>query len=261
MSVPPLQGYRKKPRAILVIALGFLVIPAALMLQTLFLTGGSWQALGAVMSSRYFLQEWWLSWSAAAAVAIVSRWSFAYLLLLSGYVLITKLGHLTSHPHLETPVSLCITAFWFSVALLLLGSSLKAPYLNPKLRWWTRPIRLSLCRHAAVSVRGTTIPVAVLNLSRGGAFVTLDESATASQAPPCRLGESVELTMDLTPGKQTPELPAQFSVRAQLVWMSKPDSPYRHGLGIRFLPLSRAQQRQLHRYLHAARQTASPAGV
>lgn len=261
MSVPPLQGYRKKPRAIIVIALGFLVIPAAVMMQTLFLTGGSWQALGAVMSSRYVLQEWWLSWSAAAAVAIVSRWSVAYLLLLSGYVLVTKLGHLISHPHLETPVSLCITAFWLSVALLLLGSSLKAPYLNPKLRWWTRPLRLSLCRNAAISVRGTMIPVVVLNLSRGGAFVTLEEVAAPPQAPPYRLGEPVELTMDLTPGDQAPEPPMRFSARAQLVWMSKPDSPYRHGLGIQFHALSRVQQRHLRRYLHAARQTVSPAGV
>ena len=134
----PLKGYRKKPRAITAIALAFALLPLVIPAQVLIFSGGSWPLAWQVVCSGYFLQEVLLSWSAAIAVCVVSRWSFVYFILLSVYVLTTRVAYLAQHPHLDHPVSVCITVFWFLVVAHLLGSPLKTLYLNPRARGWTR---------------------------------------------------------------------------------------------------------------------------
>lgn len=244
-----LKGYKKKPGAIGVIAIGFLLIPVVMLIQVLMRSGGSWRVLGAVIGSGYFLQEWWMAWSAAAAVYIVSRWSFAYFIILSGYVLTTKIAFLVRHPHLETPVGLVITCFWFGVVIYFLASVLNAPYLNPRLRWWTRPPRISLCRDATILYQGTKIPVTVLDLSQGGAFVRVEETVAEQQAIPRRLGEAFQIAMALMRADPPASAPEPFESSAQLVWKGAPDTPYRNGMGIKFTSLPRVKRRQLKRYL------------
>lgn len=134
----PLKRYRKKPRAIAAIALAFALLPLLIPAQVLAFSGGSWALAWRVVCSGYFLQEALLSWSAALAVFVVSRWSFVYFILLSVYVLTTRVTYLAQHPYLDHPVSVLITAFWFGVVASLLGSPLKQLYLDPRLRGWTR---------------------------------------------------------------------------------------------------------------------------
>ena len=256
MSGPSLKGYKKKPLPIVLVAGAFLCIPGAVLLQAAVLSGGSWPVVLAVAGSRYFLLEWWLSWSAAAAVYIVSRWSFAYFVALSGYALVTKAIRLGAQPELETPLSLLITGFWLGAVIAFLGSSLKVPYLNPKLQWWKRPPRVRICRNATVTAHGVARPVTVWNLSQGGAFVKLDERAAAPDEAPHRLGETVDFAMELVHVDEGSKPPTPFSARAQLVWMTKAESPYRDGIGMRFLSLSTLQRRQLQELLrHEARRT------
>ena len=189
-----------------------------------------------------------MSWSAAAAVFVVSRLSFAYFIGLSGYVLATRIWRLIAYPYLETPMSFFVTAVWFSIVAYVLLSSLRLPYLNPKLRWWTRPLRITMYRDAAILYQGTKVPVAVLNLSKGGAFVRMDEQAAGSRPVPQRLGETCEVTITLIPS-QTDAEPEPFASSAQLVWKGAPDTPYRNGMGIKFISLGRAKRRQLKCFL------------
>ena len=245
----PIKGYKKKPLVITLIAIGFLLIPTAMPVQMFMLSGGSWPVIGEVLRSDYFLREWGLSWSAALAVYVVTRFSFAYFVSLSAVVLATKVSRTLTYPDLETPLSLLMTLFWFSAAIYFLASSLKAPYLNPKLRWWTRPQRIPLCREAAILFEKAKLPVTVLNLSLGGAFVRLDEQAAEGQRFPQRIGEEFELTMALVTGSQAEATSALFTSKAQLVWKASPESPYRSGMGIRFISLSKEQKQQLIRIL------------
>lgn len=246
---PPLRGYQQKPLSIILIAFVFLTIPLVFLLQVFMSSGGSWRVVLDVARSEYFVREWWLAWSAAAAVYIVSRWTFAYFVLLSAYVLITKVQHLLTHPHLETPISLVVTAFWFAVVIYLLGSSLKAPYLNPKLRWWTRPRRVTMCRDARLRYHGTPIPVVVVNLSSGGAFVRVKDGATRTHPIPQRLGERCLLTMSLIRRGRSNAKPWRFHSTTEVAWQAAPDSPYRDGMGLKFVSLSRPQRWQLKRFL------------
>jgi hypothetical protein len=241
----PLAGYRKKPFAIALISIGFLLIPVALGTQMFFLSGRSWRVLAAVLTSPYFLQEWVLSWSAAGAVFIVSRWSFAYFLILSGTILTRRFFHLWVNPDLETPFSVGVTCFWFAVVLYFFASSLRVPYLNPRLRWWTRPPRIPIRREATVVYHGTPIPAVILNLSEGGVFLRLDEAVAQGRKIPRQLGEEFDLRMALMPGGRPGSPPEPFESRAQLVWMPKPDSPYRYGMGLRFTALSKGQRQRL----------------
>ena len=253
-----LNGYKKKPASITVIAVIFLLLPLPVLCEALLRSGASSDVLRGLLSSRYFLREWALSWSAAAAVYIVSRWSFAYFIALSGMVLAERLSHVARHPDLENPLSALMTGIWFAVVGFVLLSSLRLPYLNPKLRWWTRPPRMALGRHAAIIHQGTPIPAIVLNLSRGGAFVKLDASAAARRHFPQQLGASCALSMPLGSPEPASKSAPPVSLPAQLVWMAKPGSPYRSGVGIKFTSLSPQQQRQLRRFLADAPRHAGP---
>ena len=191
---------------------------------------------------------------------MVSRWSFVYLLCLSVYALSTKLLHLVTHSHVETPVSLLITGFWLSVVIIIMGSSLKAPYLNPQLRWWTRPARVALCREATLLYHGMEIPATVLNLSRGGAFIRLEERVAQRHGSPQQLGEQVAVRMVLTPSGQPTQPSVVFESDARLVWKAKPESPYRYGMGIQFIHLRHEHARSLTQYLrHEAQRRCAPA--
>jgi len=250
----PLKGYARKPRAITVIALIFFLMPAAMMLQVWCRAGGSWRVVGEVLRSDYVLQEWGLSWSAALAVYLVSRISFVYFAGLSLYVLVTKLSRLAISPQLETPWSLLITGTWVGVVVYCFWSSLAAPYLHPRLRWWTRPPRISLCQEASIVYQGTMIPVTVLNLSRGGAFVRVEDATAEGSAMPRRLGETCRIAMTLGRADQPASDSERFESSAQLVWRGAPETPYRNGLGIKFASLSRSQRHRLNRYLQAFRE-------
>lgn len=236
-----LKGYKKKPLAITLVAIGFFLIPVAMLVQVFTLSRGSWEVLEAVLRSDYFLREWVLSWSAAWAIYAVTRFSFVAFVSLSLFVLVTKVSRLMTHPDLENPFSVSITLFWLSVALYFLLSSLKAPYLNPKLRWWTRPARIPKCRQATILYEGVQLPVTVLNLSLGGAFVRLNERMEASRRFPQRLGEEFEFTID-----------GAWTSKARLVWKGVPEGPYRNGMGIQFVALSREGKRQLKGFLKDA---------
>lgn len=244
-----MKGYKEKPLAITLIAVGFLLIPVALAVQLAAFSGGSWRLALSILSSRYFLQEWILSWSAAAAVAIVSRWSLAYFILLSGYVLTTRFSNWATHPTLETPLNLGITCFWFGVVTLILVSEMKTPYLHPQLRWWTRPRRHPISGEAILLYQGIKVPVEVLNISEGGVFVRLDESKAAHRPFPQRLGEQFQFEMALLPRQPQRSSAAAFRSTARLVWRALPQSPYRYGMGIRFIALSPDQRRLLKKYL------------
>ena len=245
----PLAGYSKKPLAITLIALAFLALPGVMLLEALMRSEGSWRVVGEVLGSVYFRQELLLSWSAAAAVFVVTGWSFAYLLLLGGYVVWMRIASLLAYPNLETPASLGVTAFWFGVVACFLGSTLKAPYLHPRLRWWTRPPRVALHREAVITFHGGTIPVVVWNLSRSGAFLKLDEHVADRLGWPQHLGEPLHFRMASLRGKELPGKPRPFTARAELVWTAPPESPYRYGLGIKFTGLSRRRALLLTRYL------------
>ena len=239
----PLKGYSKKPRAIACIALAFALLPLVIPAQVLVFSGGSWPLTWQVMQSGYFLQELLLSWSAAVAVFVVSRWSFVYFVLLSVYVLTARVTYLVQHPYLDHPVSVGITAFWFCVVAYFLGSTLKTPYLHPQLRWWTRPLRVPVRRQAMIAWQGCVVPVVVLDLSGGGAFVKLAEH----HALPQRLGDVLHFRMQ--PARGTSSKPHPFTAKAEVAWMAAPGSARQDGLGLKFVGLSRRRAILLKRIL------------
>lgn len=239
-----MRGYQRKPLPLILIAIGFLLIPAVTAVQFYFQGEGSWRFLSEILTSGFFLEEWLFSWSAAAAVFIVSRGSLAYLIVLSGYVLTRRLTSWAAYPTLESPLSVGITCFWFGVVIAFLISELKTPYLHPRLRWWTRPRRLGISGEAALFYEENRIPVELLNISQGGAFIRLPEGGVTGPLFPQRLGEQFQFEMTLG---DKPLFVFQSKVR--LVWKGLPESPYRLGIGIQFLELSRQQRRLLKKHL------------
>ena len=238
-----LKGYSRKPRSILWITTAFALLPLVIPAQVLVFSGGSWPLAWQVACSGYFLQELALSWSAAAAIFVVSRWSFVYFVLLSVYVLTTRAAYLVQHPYLDHPVSVAVTAFWFGVVGWFLGSTLKTPYLHPQLRWWTRPLRVPVRRQAAIAWQGRVVPVVVLDLSGGGAFVKLAEQ----HALPQRLGDALHFRMQ--PARGASSKPHPFTAKAEVAWVAAPGSARQDGLGLKFVGLSKRRAVLLKRIL------------
>ncbi len=249
MTERVLQGYQKKPLAITLFTLIFLLMPAGVLLHLFILSGNSFSVLGQIVRSSYFLTEWAFAWAAAAAVFVVSRWSFACFVLLSGYVLFIKISHVITHPNLETPARLLLTALWLGISLYVLSSSLKTPYLNPKLRWWLRPSRIGCCKGATLQVQGVGVPVTVLNLSKAGVFVKAAEPQQATPLLPQRLGEQCELAIELSESERPKAESVWLNTSVELVWKGKADSPFWGGMGLKFRSLSKSQRQQLRRFL------------
>lgn len=251
MEETRIKGYRKKPATVYLASAVFFLIPLVLLFQVCWISGGSLLVLGKLLKSGYFLQEWLLCWLAALAVFVVSRFSFVFFLLLGGYVLCTKIFRLAVYPALEGPASILITLIWLAVVILFLASPLKAPYLNPRLRWWTRPRRVGLSRQAVLFVQEGKIPVEVLNLSEKGAFVRVEGEAQQEKFPQ-RLGERFRFATDLFQGGRPGKERIHFSTEARLVWLGRPGTPYRCGLGIQFLDLTRQKRKALRDFLRHA---------
>ena len=247
MRDTPLRGYKKKPLPITVITAVFLLLPCLELVWMAVLAGGSLSVVWPVLRSSYFLQEWWLSWSAAAAVSLVSRAGFVYFLCLSGVVLCTRVTRLIAHPELEAPIDLLVTGAWLAIVVYVVASSLHAPYLNPRLRWWLRPRRVALRHSAWLLLRRQRIPVTVLNLSMGGAFIRIAAPLARHGQLPQHLGQRVGLRLLSKPSPHAK--PLRITTRAELVWKGREDSPYRHGVGLRFFGLPRQTRWALRHYL------------
>jgi hypothetical protein len=257
-ATPPLVGYQKKPPAITALAGMFLAMPALLLLQIFWVAGGDPADVGNILGSTYFMQEWLLCWSAALAIYAVTTWSLAYFVLLSAFTLVRRMKAMALYPEFETPLGLLITAAWLGASAYLLLSTLKLPYLNPKLRWWTRPARVPISRQAVIRVGQVSLPATVLNLSTGGVFLKVGDEVAAGLLPE-RLGQTVGLAIEL--GPQDGPYAWRLDAEARVVWRGKPDSPYQRGMGLMFVGLPAGIRRQLKRFLRDAARSADVAGA
>jgi hypothetical protein len=244
------QGYRKKPTWIYGIAAVYFLLPVLSLWQFFVQLDYSPPLLKEILFSNFFLVELFCSVTAGIAVLIVSRLSFFYLILLSVYTMVFKLYHLRTHAFLEHPVDLIVVLVWFGITSLFLFTALKIPYLNPKTRWWKQDRRFSFMSPGTILFDKTDLPVMVLNLSKGGAFVRLDEGLKPDTSLfPKKLGEELSVQIKVLPSAESLFEKGILKSRAKVVWIARPDTDYRHSLGLQFLNQAKPEKKALIKYL------------
>lgn len=285
------------PAWIQALAAAYLILPLLTLIQLGFKVHFSLPLLGRILTSEYFMSELVCSVTAAAAVYLVTPWSFIYLICLSIYAIGMKLGSVYHFGAGEVPLETAVLLFWFTSTLLLVSSALRIPYLNPRLQWWKQPARYGIFKKGILYFKGIRFPVVTLNLSSGGVFLRLDERALGSvslrdpglkriegerrrQEPfgnlalskdqlketakklswfPGRIGDGVRLKLPVLPEGAELFDEDHFELKAEVVWVARPESSYRYGLGLKFKGVQPRLRKKFSEYLACVERSGSKA--
>ena len=209
-----------------------------------------------------------------------------YFLGLSLYATGIKFYHFQHYNLFESPADILITLLWLGTSFVLVFSTLRIPYLNPNAKWWTQAPRYAHYRPGVLSVYGHLFPIVTLDISGSGIFLKLDERVEAEKNQreplqqgsverrsrdilrnpflteqeieqskknlntyPQKTGEEVSIRVHMIP-EAADIFPHQtLEARAEIVWVTKPASLYRYGLGLKFIDPTSAQHRQLKQYV------------
>jgi hypothetical protein len=270
----PSAGFWQKPQLAKLLAAGYLAFPLIFWWQMRHAPAGLGEG---AMSTLVFAQELFCAVTAATALLWVSKPSLIYLIFLSVYFLGFKLYHFSSGA-LDTPAEVAATMFWFAAPTALLASQARLAYTEPERRWWKRPERYAHPTGAQALARGVKFPLVVVNFSRGGAFVKLDERIFQQDVDDARekrkdaagrfpsvtsverliavknmheypkMGEVISVAIETLPGLDSPFKSNRFVTRAVVVWVTKATDPYQHGLGLQFVNVSFLDALRLRRY-------------
>ncbi|MSR78509.1 MAG: PilZ domain-containing protein [Candidatus Omnitrophica bacterium] len=277
----PLSGYRQKPFAIYLFSAIYFLLPFLNFLQLGADLEGSGTHLREILFSPAFLWESFLAFTAAWAIFSVTQVGFFYFIGLSLYIVVMKFYHMQTRSLFEYPMDALAALLWLGTSLGLVLSTLRIPYLNPSVKWWTQSVRYAHFRPGVLSVTGIFFPIVTLDISESGLFLKLDERTDfgnilfnpisdgmeerrsrsisnpfwvsdrirpAAETYPQKTGEEVTVKIHMIP-EAADIFPNQiFETRAVIVWASKPSSPYRYGLGLQFSRSSAAQKKQLKAY-------------
>lgn len=270
----PVEGFWQKPQLSKFLAVGYLIFPAIYWWQARY---GSAGMDAAAMSSWVFARELFCAVTAATALLCVTKPSLFYLIFLSVYFVGFKIFQFSTGV-LESPTQIVATMFWFAAPTALLASQARLAYTEPARRWWKRPERHTHTTGAQALCRGIKFPLVVINFSRSGAFVKLDERifqqqvdqehekrddgagrfpsvSSAERLIALRnmreypgIGDEINIAIETLPGLDSPFKANRFAARARVVWVTKATDPYQYGLGLQFMRVSFMNQLRLRRY-------------
>jgi Tfp pilus assembly protein PilZ len=234
---------KKRPLLIQIIVILALLFPFLMISQYLVLRNVSLrEAIGRflwapapVLAPWEYVAATGVAYLLAWAVWQVKRWSW-WIALGVGVALVAHnvfviTNRVASPSHLYLWIFAFITVVPAGVATLLLMREVRAPFFNPRIRWWEQDPRYPI----NVPLEGGG---RVLDISRTGVFAELaplpDQGARARYA----------FTLE----------GARLEAEAEVIWVSTGDSTHPGGVGLRFVGLDGAQQASLGAMVERQRQ-------
>ncbi len=250
-------GYREKPKLITALSLIYLLNPVANVI---------WSTQGRILGDPGSTLQWfgralaagdamvWISvvlWASAVPLAIglyaVRLWAWYYFIVHS--VVMVAMSFVDAGLNLALSYALPLNLLFLIPVSVFLTKEIRAPYFNPRLRWWQQAERI--VHFVDVSFR--TRRYRSYDLSENGAFLTpREEDGGGELLSPELIGETATAVLQLN-GREV-ELPARV-VRVS----SQSRGRYPAGVGIRFLPTdtdARACLRALLGELRAQRRSS-----
>lgn len=233
---------KKRPPIVFALAGLCLLFPVIMIVQTMLVEG-----LGLLAGAQSFL---WpkrpllfeaenlvaiaFAWFLAGAVYQVRAWSWWLLLALTVawggrdvYVYVTQ-GHAVRQGALWAFTA--VTLLPLAALALLLQRETRAPYFNPRIRWWESEPRYPV--DAPVRSGGRA-----LDISESGVFIQRDD--------PRELGGRDDYVLDLEGG--------ELAFRGEVCWVSAGDAEHPRGYGVKFLEMDAQTRREVDRLLERQR--------
>jgi hypothetical protein len=236
-------GVRHPPLVVYLIASVAMLFPLLMVVQVLLLrdvTLGeavrrfAWTPAPIVAPWEYLFATV-VAWFLAFSVYQVKRWSWwgavgvcALLVAHNLYVITQRVANLSD---LKLWVNVVITVAPAIAVTLLLQREVRAPFFNPRIRWWEQDPRYPI--DAPLEGGGC-----VLDISSTGMFIEWE-----AEAP--KAGSKASYTF--TVGD------IHLAVEAEVIWVSAGDDTHPPGAGLRFAPLGEAARRDLFRLLEEQR--------
>jgi len=131
-------------------------------------------------------------------------------------------GAQASDPYWRAFVS-CAILFSTFLVWYFLRKEIRAPYFNPRLRWWEQLPRYRVILNLTLKRDDQTIKAKIFDISEGGIFIQCPEKLV--------LGEIVQSGIKIED--------EDFSLKGEAVWISDGSSRHPKGVGIKFISPSR----------------------
>jgi hypothetical protein len=268
MSQPTVAGYRKRPLAVTLLAIGFALVPIFSWISwyTPYLLAGRpetivdvvlanfataaygpWGLFHAVLMAGLWVLFWTVSWG----IWKVTNWGF-YLCIVSAVAnslfSMIQYGVSKSDGLIEEIVQLnvlnigvLVNLVFFIPVLLILNKDIMAPFFNPKMKWWEQHPRVKAMLKIEAEIGGKTESFQSFDISASGMFLSMGD---LSQRP---VGDSY---FDKFPAHiYLEDLGTVVQVICTVVWVSDGKGRAPAGCGVTFEYPRRSDRKQLGLYL------------
>lgn len=167
---------QKKPLPIVLLSITLLLAPIANILFACWLQHMPIrQYMGLMVENRDYvamLQTFVLWPSAAVAVFAVKRWSFPAFVVVQLMAIGLNVSTWLQFPE-QFSTSLLLLAQILNLAIVgyVLLPHVRAPYFNPKLRWWESLPRFYVSFPCVLFLPNSKVAAEVINISKGGVYI------------------------------------------------------------------------------------------
>jgi Tfp pilus assembly protein PilZ len=230
---------KKRPLSIRILAALFLLSPLGVLAELMYL-----YRIPFAYWTKVFYHELW-TWQIFAFVIVtplvglcvwtVHRWAYPVLLAFSGLILVNNLAVWLSGLGMTSVIERALLMIGlFALVLVEVRKEFKAPYFNPRLRWWEQAHRYATDR-VRVIVRAFDSQAELFEAH------SFDVSATGLYAVTERevkIGDRLKLDVILPGGRQ-------HTLSGEVVWIHGGSDRNPQGFGCRFAKLDRGFRREL----------------
>ena len=226
----------KRPLSIKIFSLIYVLLPLHIYAQMAYFSRYNFWEVDKVFSlfqlHSYVLSILWVV--VGICIFLVKRWSFYVFLLHSISMIAWNIYFSWTHPRFPIELIIFFLFALFIITGFFILEPIRAPYFNPKMRWWEQEKRyridLSVILQNVDS--NATFQGKTYDISKSGLFFVGEIAET--------IGEIVKIQIDQT------EL-SPISLIGEIVWLSPGKGRYPQGCGIRFINLQKSQKKQIQK--------------
>lgn len=239
---------QRKPLMIQLIALGYLLSPFFFILQYFYFSG---QPLSDTSTWQSILTPYKLSFIVlppiiAFGIYRIRLWgwylSLVHMLFLLGNNVLAFLVGSRTPPW----AIIAFTLVTLTVLLTFVRNTVRAPYFNPRIRWWESKPRYAITLKVAVQNDRTQFQGETFNISEGGLFMASETPVTISEM----------FKLQISRNGETP-----VEAQGQVVWVNPPGQKLPQGFGFCFTELNANALGEIRRYIKDQRQVLKESAV
>jgi len=215
------------------------MLPLHIYAQISYFSNTPWNNVSDVIANfsfhAYVLSILWVV--VGICIFMVKRWSWYVFLVHSISMVIWNCYFAMIHSHFPIVLTLTFLAGLFLVTGFFILEPIRAPYFNPRLRWWEQEKRYRIDLPVSIIYpdSNTEINGSTYDVSRSGLFFSGDLMGPT--------GTSIQV-------KFQHELLSHFDIVGEIVWLTTGKGRYPKGGGIKFDSMQKEQYKKLGKALN-----------